>query len=493
LAWEIVTVVERLEFSAFLGCYRTDGQGRPAYHPKTMVALVLYCYCKGIRSSRAIQMACFDDVGARVITGNRQPDHATIARFVKRHAAAVKQLFVQVLTVCAKDGLVQVDLVAGDGTKVKANASKATSMTVEQLDIKIEELEAALAAEVQAWLEQAAAEDAEQDALFTHDCDGARTPSAGSRLVRKRTAEKLARGKAAKRILQQRHGDTTGAGPAIKDKRARATAAKERLEQVTAEQLAKVQRHRRREEIKAVGGKADSGRPPLPVDQSPKVLAARAGLKIAEGALHRAEADPNKGAVPKGNITDSASRIMPAKTGGYVQGYNAQALATANQIILAIGTHDNPTDVGALHPLLRQAHANLDAAAITEKIGKALFDAGYASGENFTTDTTVDLHVSVHNESAQTGRQDATTKTMPTGWHEMAERMSSDEATQLYKQRSAIIEPVFAQLFARLGRHLHYRANMVDVELHLWALTHNLLKRIRLIAKQATAATSPTA
>src|SRR5438552_1245686 len=89
-----------------------------------MTALVLYCYCKGIRSSRAVQMACFDDVGCRVITGNQAVDHATAARFVRRHRDALTGLFVQVLAVCAREGLVTVDLVAGDGTKVKASASK---------------------------------------------------------------------------------------------------------------------------------------------------------------------------------------------------------------------------------------------------------------------------------------------------------------------------------------------------------------------------------
>ena len=100
-----------------------------------MTALVLYCYCKGIRSSRAVQMACFDDVGCRVITGNQAIDHATVARFVRRHKDALTGLFVQVLAICAGEGLVTVDLVAGDGTKVKASASKAASRTLEELSV----------------------------------------------------------------------------------------------------------------------------------------------------------------------------------------------------------------------------------------------------------------------------------------------------------------------------------------------------------------------
>jgi len=155
LSWAVIDAVDELDLGAFLAYYRSDGQGRPAYHPKMMTALVLYCYCKGIRSSRAVQMACLDDVGCRVITGNQAIDHATVARFVRRHRDPLTGLFVQVLAVCAREGLVTAGLVAGDGTKVKANASKAASRTLEELDVSIAELQKALEAEVTAWWHQA--------------------------------------------------------------------------------------------------------------------------------------------------------------------------------------------------------------------------------------------------------------------------------------------------------------------------------------------------
>src|SRR2546421_12911149 len=122
LAWALLDLAAELDLSGFEARYRAGGQGPAAYRPATMVTLVMYCYCKGIRSSRAIEMATFDDVGARVICGNCHPDHATVARFVSRHEAAVKGLLVASLVACAKQGLVRVDVVAGDGTKVKASA-----------------------------------------------------------------------------------------------------------------------------------------------------------------------------------------------------------------------------------------------------------------------------------------------------------------------------------------------------------------------------------
>src|SRR5262249_2936087 len=166
LAWAVRAAVAGMDLSPFVGWYRADGQGKRAYHPQLMVALVMYCYCKGIRSSRAIELATWDDVGARVICGNLHPDHATVARFVSRHQQAVKGLLVASLVAWAAEGLVSVDVVAGDGTKVKANASMAAGATAGQLEAGIAELEKLLDAEVTAWLEQAQAADAAEDALF---------------------------------------------------------------------------------------------------------------------------------------------------------------------------------------------------------------------------------------------------------------------------------------------------------------------------------------
>ena len=180
LAWAVRRAAGGLDLALFLSAYRADGQGKRAYHPRMMVALILYCYAKGIRSSRAVEMATFDDVGARVICGGLHPDHATCARFVTRHKEPLKGLLVQSLVACAREGLVRVDVMAGDGTKVKANASMAANATAEQLGLGIAELEELLQAEVAAWIEQARAADAAEDAL-SGGGDDAVPPAAGSR------------------------------------------------------------------------------------------------------------------------------------------------------------------------------------------------------------------------------------------------------------------------------------------------------------------------
>ena len=222
--------------------------------------------------------------------------------------------------------------------------------------------------------------------------------------------------------------------------------------------------------------------------------AARAAGKLAEAvaapAVLAAPARP-----PKANATDPASRVMPLKKGGWDQLYNLQALAGRRQVIVAIGTHDNTNDLGALHPLLAAGAANLAAAGIPAAIGTALFDTGYASEANFTAGCDAGLYVAVTRESVQAGTSAAGRDPAASqAWQQMAAKLDTPDGRALYKQRKAIIEPVFAQLFARFGRTLHYRGDMVDTEIHLWAAVHNMLKAIRARReRQAAARSAPVA
>ena len=300
------------------------------------------------------------------------------------------------------------------------------------VDVSIDELQKALEAEVTAWWHQADLLDA-QDEQASADTDRAVPATAGTR---KRTADRLARAEQAREMLEQRHGDTKGAATALEQARQRAAKAAKRLAEETAAHQQKLDRYQESQQAKASGG-GRAGRPPKPMDQAAKVCAAQSGQERADAALQRALADPNKGNVPKGNTTDPHCRIMPAKTGGYMCARNLQALASDRQIILAMLLHDNPIDVGALHPLLKAGRANLDAIGITRAIGKALFDAGYASEANFTASCEASLLVAVHNEAATCGRDQAGDKTIPAAWAGMAATMATPEANQAYKKRQA--------------------------------------------------------
>jgi transposase len=133
LAWFVLASTEEMDLSAFYGAYRGDGHGRAAHEPGMMLALLLYAYCKGQRSSRVIERECVEDVAYRVIAANQRPDHTTIARFRQRHETALADLFGQVLELCAEAGLVKVGVIAIDGTKVHANASQHAARNYEQL------------------------------------------------------------------------------------------------------------------------------------------------------------------------------------------------------------------------------------------------------------------------------------------------------------------------------------------------------------------------
>jgi transposase len=133
LAWFVIDAVGVMDTSRFYAAYREDGHGRAAYEPSMMIALLLYCWSRGVRSSRAIERACVEDVACRVIAAHQQPDHATIARFIERHERALAELFGEVLALCADAGLATVGVIAIDGTKVHANANRDRSMGYEQI------------------------------------------------------------------------------------------------------------------------------------------------------------------------------------------------------------------------------------------------------------------------------------------------------------------------------------------------------------------------
>src|SRR6188474_2628601 len=122
LAWFVIDAVAQLDLSAFYAAYRADGHGRAAHDPAMMVALLLYAYAIGERTSRRIERRCQEDIAFRVICANRVPDHATIARFRARHERALAEIFSEVLALCARAGLATAGLVAVDGSPIAGDA-----------------------------------------------------------------------------------------------------------------------------------------------------------------------------------------------------------------------------------------------------------------------------------------------------------------------------------------------------------------------------------
>jgi transposase len=191
LSWYILDVVDQLDLGPFLRCYRADGHGHPAYDPKLLLAVLLYGYCLGVRSSRQIERRCSEDIAFRVLAANQTPDHVTIARFRVRHEQALAGFLVASLKLCAAASMVRVGTVALDGTKLAGNAADKANRTLDKLEREVAEI-----------LHQAADADQHEDQLFG-DVRGDELPEAlaskAGRLDRLRQAKAQLEAEAAAR------------------------------------------------------------------------------------------------------------------------------------------------------------------------------------------------------------------------------------------------------------------------------------------------------
>jgi transposase len=486
LAWQVTGVAGELDLSRFAGAYRADGQGQAPYDPAMMVALLLYCYLKGVRSSRKIAAACVDDLGCVVICGGARPSHQAVAVFVRRHRPEVKRLFVQVLGLLAAEGAVAGQVAAVDGSPVSASASRYANVAGDQLAEAIAVAEEALEAEAGAWLDGAAAGPGGQHSLWDDDDDDSppggggvprRLAALAARLARLRAArDKLAERAAAPRALA---GRIAAAEDAVEN-------AAQRLVQAEAAQAAKMGKY----QAAVAAGKAWAGKKPVPASQSARVARVRQNLATAQDRLAalrgRAAASP-----VKVSATDPDSRLLPAKNGGYLQGWNLQLTAARRQVLLAVALHDNPADAGALAEMIEAAIANCDLAGLAGRIRAWLADNGYASARNFHDLDHLMLLVAVSGEAAQAGRArgDGGRAVLPAGWQKMAARLATPAGKSLYKRRAALVEPAFAQFFARFGRYLSYRGYAAaDAEIHLLGAVHNLAKLLDHRRRQPAAA-----
>jgi transposase len=190
-AYFILDVLDELDLSEIYASYDGSKGGRPGFDPRLLTGLLLYGYCQGVTSSRKIEKATYESVPFRVLAANQHPDHDTIAEFRRRHLSALSGLFVQVLRLCQRAGLVRLGHVALDGTKLRANASKHKAMSYGRMKEKLPELEA----EVAQLLAEAEAVDVAEDAQYGQGRRGDELPE--ELRFRQRRLEKIRQAKAA--------------------------------------------------------------------------------------------------------------------------------------------------------------------------------------------------------------------------------------------------------------------------------------------------------
>jgi transposase len=329
LAWFVIDAVAVMNLDAFYAAYRADGHGRAAYEPSMMVALLLYCWSRGNRSSRRIERACVEDVACRVLAAHQQPDHATIARFVERHEQALAGLFGEVLTLCAQAGLASVGVIAIDGTKIAANANRDRTLTYTQLASAIVQ-------------EQIATDKTETAALG--ELTGDELPD----IVASRQGRRGWLRAAAQRLDRQR---AEQARPIPGPRPARLLESKRRLE----EDHETERRANTAYEAYRAAGRDKTGRklsrPPDPFEMP----------------------DTPRGKI---NISDLDSKLVHGMR-GWVQGYNAQTVCNEQHLILAAEVMTASPDFGHLGPMVAAAQTELEHAGVEEVPQVVVADAGY--------------------------------------------------------------------------------------------------------------------
>ncbi len=403
LAWFVLDAVAELDLAEFLGAYRSDGHGRAAHDPEMMVALLLYAYAVGERSSRAIERRLEEDVAFRVIAANRRPDHATIARFRARHQEALAELFSGVLALCAEAGLVSVGTLALDGTRIAADAADRQNRTYRQIASEI--------------LEEAEEVDAAEDERFG-SARGDELP--GDRASRR---ERL---REAKRRLDDAH----------------ATKQREMAEWAKA----------RADYTERTGLKRKGGPPkprPIPPKETRRV-----------------------------NLTDPDSKPVKTAT-GFIQGYTAQAAATAEQVIVAAELITGGNERHRLEPLTKAATEELEKAGVVERPDLVVADAGYWNTPQIEK-LEVDGVQVLCPPDADIRRAPTKIRSGP-DYEWMRRRLSEPDARAAYRRRQQMIEPVFAQVKSRqrAGRFTRRGLAACRAEWRLTAATHNLLKLYR--------------
>jgi transposase len=429
LAWFILDVVDQLDLEPFLRAYRADGHGHPAYHPKTLLGVLLYAYAVGVRSSRQIERRCQEDLAFRVLAGNQAPDHVTIARFRVRHERALAGFLVESLRLCAAAGLVRLGVVALDGTKLAANAATTASHTLDKLEREVAEI-----------LRQAADADQRED-LQHGDTRGDELPAA---LASK--AGRLARLRQAKALLE-------------------------------AEAAERERRYQQRVAALAAAARAKGKQP-------------RAHLKP-----RRRDEAPNPKATA--NTTDPDSRFLHTRRGS-IQGYNAQAVTTTEQVIVAAELTQQANDLQQLDPMLAATTATLTAAGIPERPGRLLADSGYWTIANLSTIPDAPellIPPARHGRQGKPRKDGKPTASRSDGLRAaMTATLASDDGKACYAKRKETIEPVFGQLKEQQGARRFLRRGLAACEAE-WKLlcgTHNLLKLWRHQARPPAASPATT-
>ena len=488
----IRVVGQHMDTSAFHAGRRTGGAGTAGYDPDMLVTVLVWAYAHGVTSSRRMEELCRTDVAFRLICGGNLPDHCTLARFRAESGEAAGDLFTEVLVLCARLGMGRLGVVALDGMKIAANASKSANRTEEGLAKLARDRVAAHAAA-----------DAAENELFGAGRRGDEVPPGAwsPRRRDERIAAALADLDAERKAAQEAQeaqaqayqdrlaaGQRTGRPPAS----AAVAMAELNLARVRAARAARVAEL----EERYAAGQPRRGRP-AGIDDHNRVKRAQAKVeaakaRAAEAERTAAEREANrKGPGPVRNITDPDSRLMPVRGGGFVQGYNTQNMTSQDGLIIATDLTDEQADCPQFEPMLRAAE---DAAAVIAAhrpaaspgpggIELVLADAGYRSEANLACPGPDRLIATGKGRALEKAARDPGSDGPDWGGpaiHAMRERLKTEDGIAGYRHRGHIAETPHGHIKHNMGlRQLSMRGKAkASAEWTFAAAVHNLFKAL---------------
>ncbi|MDJ0396784.1 transposase [Rhodococcus sp. G-MC3] len=476
VAWLVIEAVAAMDTSAFHRRRpgrrtKTSMAGRAGYDPDQLLALLIYAYAVGERSSRRIEKLCWTDVAFRVLCGNDIPDHTVIARFRAEHDKAFENLFTEVLVLCKANGMGRFGELALDGTKIAANAAKDATRSEQTLRKMARES-----------IDDAYRTDKADTDAIRRGRDDSLPPSLRSGEVRTKTiaaaVEKLEANKAAD-IDARRAADPNGKDE-ITTADERVTAAEGKYEQAVTVHRASVDRWQSR-----VDAGVRPGRKPKSAQDTSRVKYAACRLERARDtalAVRTPKSEGGRGKNYRINLTDPDSALMKTR-GGFVQGFNAQLMVSSDYLIVACHASADGTDMQSYVPMVAAAEAVLESvwgADGKKKIGTVLADAGYCSVANLTAEGPHRLIATdSRRHRARTEPENANTDTSEHKSPEVAamrEYLTTEDGHARYIRRGALVEPVNAHLKDRRGLRQFARRGLgaVNAELTLAAAVTNL-------------------
>jgi transposase len=487
LVWFVIAAVARLDTAAFHTRAKRGGAGRRGYDPQMLLTLFVYAMAHGQSSSRQIERLCHTDVAFRIICAQDVPDHTVLARFRQAHETALTELLTESLVLAAELGMVSLGVVAFDGTKIAANASRDANRGEKYLRKQAEE-----------FLARAAETDATEDTRFGEDRRGDEPPPGMDRTHRDQRIRQ-----ALEQIQQRREAAGSAAGDRAETVRAydqavargvtragapprdadRVAVARARWERELGKAQARYQdladRHR---------GRRRPGGQPVPPQQHCRVQRARAAYDtaLAHAAQTAATTTDAEAGTFVANVTDPQSRLLKTRN-GWVQGYNCQTAVSDDEFLVTARVTQDANDLAQFVPTKDDVLATAaELAARTGRddltVGVMIGDAGYDSGTNLDAEgpdrLIADAKARIINQRAVTDPATGDLSETATPREKMTHRLRTEEGLTLYKRRAPMIEAPNAWLKDRRGLRRFARRGLtaVQAELSFAAAVTNLLK-----------------